>query len=158
VRIYLACTVRGSRAGVVAARVAAARLEALGHEVLTSHLLREDVEQAESALSEREVFERDVSWLDSCDAIVAEASGSSYGVGFEVGYLTGRAARTGQRVYLLYAAQARGVVSRLVSGYASRHGEVLEYRSPDEVEAFIARVFPAAGPAIPPRGPRPPAP
>jgi 2'-deoxynucleoside 5'-phosphate N-hydrolase len=149
VRVYLACTVRGSRAGVAAARLVAARLEALGHEILTSHLLRDDVERAEAALSEREVFERDLRWLDECDAVVAEASGSTYGVGFEVGYVTGRAAARGQRVYVLYAAAARDSVSRLVTGYASRNGETLEYRSLDEVEAFVARAFPPGDPASP---------
>ena len=72
--------------------------------MLTSHLLEDGVEQAESALSEREVYERDRRWLDACDAIVAEASGSSYGVGFEVGYVTGRAASSGQRIFVLYDA------------------------------------------------------
>ncbi len=148
-RVYLACTVRGSRAGVAAARRVAARLEALGHEVLTSHLLREDVEEAEAALTERDVFERDLRWLETCDAVVAEASGSSYGVGFEVGYVTGRAARTGQRVYLLYAAESRGSVSRLISGYASPQGEAVEYRSLDDVDEFVSRTFGRGGSASP---------
>jgi hypothetical protein len=42
--------------------------------------------------------------------LVAEAFGSSYGVGFEVGYVIGRAASTGQRVVLLYV--TRPVVTR----------------------------------------------
>jgi 2'-deoxynucleoside 5'-phosphate N-hydrolase len=143
-RIYLACTVRGSRSGVVAARVAAERLRALGHELLTSHLLEDGVEQAESAISEREVYERDRRWLDACDAIVAEASGSSYGVGFEVGYVTGRAASSGQRIFVLYDAASRHTVSRLISGYADARGAVCAYTSPDEVRAFVELHFGAA--------------
>ena len=145
-RIYLACTVRGNRSGVAAARVAAATLQALGHEVLTSHLLEDDVDRAESALPEREVYERDRRWLDSCDAIVAEASGSTYGVGFEVGYVTGKASASGQRIFVLYDAACRHAVSRLISGYADAHGATCAYTSPDEVRAFIERHF-AAGPA-----------
>jgi nucleoside 2-deoxyribosyltransferase len=140
-RIYLACTVRGSRSGVVTARVVAERVRSLGHEVLTSHLLEDGVEQAESALSEREVYERDRRWLDSCDAIIAEASGSSYGVGFEVGYVTGRAASSGQRIFVLYAASCRQAVSRLISGYADAHGVTCAYESMDDVRSFIEQHF-----------------
>ncbi len=143
-RIYLACTVRGSRSGVAAARVVAARLAALGHEVLTGHLLKDDVELSEGALSESEVFERDLRWLESCDALVAEASGSSYGVGFEVGFIIGRAPRTGQRAWLLYDATRKNGVSRLVSGNTSPWCTTLGYRTVDEVAAFIDREFTSA--------------
>jgi hypothetical protein len=140
-RIYLACTVRGNRSGVAAARVAAETLRALGHEVLTSHLLEDGVDRAESAISEREVFERDRRWLDACDAIVAEASGSTYGVGFEVGYVTGRAVGSGQRIFVLYDAASRHSVSRLISGYNDARGATCAYTSLDEVRTFIGRHF-----------------
>ncbi|HEV3062195.1 MAG TPA: nucleoside 2-deoxyribosyltransferase [Vicinamibacterales bacterium] len=93
-RIYLACTVRGERSGVLAGRAICQRLQQLGHEVLTTHLLAEDVESAEAQLTEEQVYRRDIDWLSQCDVLVAEASGSSYGVGFEVGYLIGRARET----------------------------------------------------------------
>ena len=48
--------------------------------------------------------------------LVAEASGSSYGVGFEVGYVLGRAQASGQRVVLLYDTARRDKVSRLITG------------------------------------------
>jgi hypothetical protein len=140
-RVYLACTVRGDRGGVLAARAIAERLRALGHDVLTSHLLEDGVDDSESSQSEREVFERDRAWLDSCDALVAEASGSSYGVGFEVGYVTGRAASTGQRVFVLYDASRRHLVSRLMVGYRDDRGASCEYRTLDDVRAFIDTHF-----------------
>ncbi|HEV3139022.1 MAG TPA: nucleoside 2-deoxyribosyltransferase, partial [Vicinamibacterales bacterium] len=101
-RIYLACTVRGDRGGVAAGRAIAERLAAHGHDVLTTHLLADNVDTAESQLTEDAVFRRDIGWLSECDVLVAEASGSSYGVGFEVGYILGRASQTGQRAVLLY--------------------------------------------------------
>jgi 2'-deoxynucleoside 5'-phosphate N-hydrolase len=140
-RIYLACTVRGHRGGVLAARAVAERLRALGHDVLTSHLLDDRVESAESALSEREVFDRDRAWLDACDALIAEASGSSYGVGFEVGYVTGRAAATGQRVFVLFDAARRQQVSRLVSGYADERGATCAYETLEQATAFVETHF-----------------
>jgi len=145
VRVYLACTVRGSRGGLEAARAAAARLRVHGHEVLTGHLLADAVDDAEAALSECQVFARDQRWLDECDVLVAEASGSTYGVGFEVGYVTGRAPLTGQRVIVLFDHARGSAISRLVSGYRSPHGTTFAYRTPAEMEEFIDREFaPAA--------------
>src|SRR5262249_26319983 len=115
-RIYLACTVRGDRGGLHAGRAICKRLQHYGHEGLTTHLLEDEVEVAESALSENEVFRRDLDWLSKCDVLVAEASGSSYGVGFEVGYVLGRARETGQRVVLLYEAARNRSISRLIVG------------------------------------------
>src|SRR2546422_9384381 len=110
-RVYLACTVRGDRGGVAAGRAICDRLQRAGHEVLPSHLLDDNVEAAESQLTEEAVFRRDLDWLSRCDVLVAEASGSSFGVGFEVGYVLARAQETGQRVVLLYDHAAAGRIS-----------------------------------------------
>ena len=140
-RIYLACTVRGDRGGVEAGRAICQRLQAHGHEVLTTHLLADNVEQAESQLTEEAVYRRDIEWLTSCDVLVAEASGSSYGVGFEVGYVIGRAPATGQRVMLLYDVARRHAISRLVTGNADAVCTTFGYRSIDELVTFIDRHF-----------------
>jgi nucleoside 2-deoxyribosyltransferase len=140
-RIYLACTVRGDRGGVLAGRAIAERLQALGHEVLTPHLLDDDVERGEAALGEREVFERDIRWLSECDAVVAEASGSSYGVGFEVGYILGRAPETGQRVFLVYDRARTSAISRLIVGNCHTACTTFGYQSLTELTAFIDRMF-----------------
>jgi nucleoside 2-deoxyribosyltransferase len=140
-RIYLACTVRGERAGVLAGRAISDRLRMYGHEVLTTHLLADDVESVESRLTEQEVYRRDLDWLSRCDALVAEASGSSYGVGFEVGYIIGRARETGQRVWLVYAAKRRQAVSRLISGNCDAACTTFAYTSLEDLLAFIDGQF-----------------
>ena len=143
-RIYLACTVRGDRGTITTARHIHDCLVGLGHDVLTGHLLEDDVDAAESGLRDREVFSRDVRWLESAGAIVAEASGSSFGVGFEVGYTLGRASETGQRVLLLYDASRRGRISRLISGLSDTRAQVLAYESPDEIGPFLEQHLGAA--------------
>jgi len=137
VRVYLACTVRGDRAGVAAGRLIHDVLVSRGHEVLTAHLLDDDVESAEGLLTEREIFERDLRWLAACDVIVAEASGSSYGVGFEVGYVLGRSHETGQRAVLLYDATRTGAISRLIVGNAHERCVTYGYRSLNDLTAFL---------------------
>jgi 2'-deoxynucleoside 5'-phosphate N-hydrolase len=137
VNIYLACTVRGDRGAVVVARALADALECMGHTVLTRHLLADDVERGESALSERAVFERDLQWLESADMIIAEASGSSYGVGFEVGYVLGRSNATSQRVLLLYDMQRRSMVSRLIPGNSHPNCTTYPYRDGEDLLRFV---------------------
>lgn len=139
--IYLACTVRGDRGGVEVGRALAAGLKARGHRILTEHLLRDDVETAESSLSEAQVFTRDLEWLDECDALVAEASASSFGVGFEVGYVLARAAETGKRVYLLHSVDAAPRISRLILGNVHPACVRVPYASMADVEAFLTRYF-----------------
>ena len=147
--IYLACTVRGDRCGVAAARVLSDAAERHGHAVLTKHLLGDDADASESALTERTVFERDLRWLERADLLIAEASGSSYGVGFEVGYVLGRADRTRQRVLVLYDHARRARVSRLIAG--SSHPACTTYAYRDEadlaeyVETFLAEMRVPAG-------------
>ena len=111
---------------------------------MTSHLLADDVDAAEAQLTEREVFLRDLEWLSQCDVLIAEASGSSFGVGFEVGYVLGRA-ETGQRVLLLHEAARAGSISRLILGNCHDACEALAYRSLEELAALIdSRFAPAA--------------
>jgi len=139
VRIYLACTVRGDRGAVAALRTLVARLERDGHTILTTHLLEDGVETAEAALTEQAVYERDIAWLESADVLVADASGSSYGVGFEVGYVLGRAASTTQSVVLLYRADRASQISRLIAGNNHPRCTVLKYEDPaDMVDRVVA--------------------
>src|SRR5687767_13668445 len=128
-QIYLACTVRGDRGAIAGLRSLVAALEAAGHTILTKHLLDDNADGAESALTERAVYERDMVWLDACDILIADASGSSFGVGFEVGYVLGRSGRTDQRVVLLYRADRRDQISRLIAGNAHPRCEVLTYEN-----------------------------
>lgn len=144
VNIYLACTVRGDRGAVTALRSLAGHLEQSGHRVLTKHLLEDDVEAAESGLSEQEVFERDLRWLTAADLLIADASGSSYGVGFEVGYVLALSEHVPKRVLVLFNAARRDQVSRLITGNSHPRCATHAYRDADDlvrvVGAFLAEV------------------
>ena len=139
-QIYLACTVRGDRSAVAELRSLVASLEGAGHTVLTKHLLEDNVDSAESSLTERAVYERDIAWLEACDILIADASGSSFGVGFEVGYVLGRSDRTNQRVVLLYRADRRDHISRLIAGNAHPRCRVVPYATTAELEATVASI------------------
>jgi nucleoside 2-deoxyribosyltransferase len=136
--IYLACTVRGDRAAVDGLRALADDLEAAGHVILTRHLLENDVDASEARLSEQRVYERDIEWLNASDVLIADASGSSFGVGFEVGWVLANAARTGQRVLLLYREDRRHHISRLIVGNAHPRCTVIPYASAADLARHVA--------------------
>ena len=131
--IYLACTVRGDRAAVAALRELVSALEERGDTILTRHLLEDNVDEAEAALSEREVYERDIRWLESADLLIADATGSSFGVGFEVGWVLAKSDRTNQRVLLLYRADRKDRISRLIGGNHHARCTVLPYTDPADL-------------------------
>jgi nucleoside 2-deoxyribosyltransferase len=135
--VYLACTVRGDRGAVEAARRLCASLEDLGHSVPTKHLLADDADEAERALTARAVYERDIERLEQCDVLVAEASGSSYGVGFEVGYMLGRSAQTNKRVVVLYKADREDKISRFIPGTSHPRCTTISYKDPGELVAKV---------------------
>ena len=136
-QIYLACTVRGDRGAIAGLRSLVTALEAAGHTILTKHLLEDNVEGAESALTERAVYDRDIAWLEACDLLIADASGSSFGVGFEVGYVLGRSDRADQRVVLLYRADSRDRISRLIVGNAHPRCRVVPYATGAELAVTV---------------------
>src|SRR3954469_2082007 len=139
--IYLACTVRGDRVAVEAARVLCARLEEAGHTVPTKHLLADDADAAAAALPEGAVYERDMARLERCDVLIAEASGSSYGVGFEVGYVLGRSTDTNKRVVLLYHADRENRISRFIAGTTHPRCTTIPYRDYGELAAKVLAVL-----------------
>ena len=55
-------------------------------EVLTEHVGDSSLEQTgEQNLSDKEIYERDLEWLESADAVIAEVTNPSLGVGYELG-------------------------------------------------------------------------
>lgn len=84
--VYFACSITGGREfeGVYQQMVAA--LLANGHEIPTSHLVESEVGERERWLNPQDVYERDTAWIRDCDALIAEVSVPSHGVGYEIGY------------------------------------------------------------------------
>ena len=141
-KIYFGFTVAGDRSTLETARRMVACLEELGHEVLTRHLVGDGARAADRSLGPQAVFERDLAWLQECELFMAEVSGSSFGLGFEAGYLLGA---TQHQVILFYSRGAGEKISLLITGNTHPNCTVVPYSTLAEVEAFIrTRVGPAA--------------
>src|SRR5271157_3987233 len=85
-------------------------LESQGHVVPTRHVADQAGREDDAVITDSEVAQRDLAWLGGCDALVAEVSAPSHGVGIEVA----AAAGLGIPVLLLY--RAGTMVSRLLLG------------------------------------------
>jgi len=133
-KIYFGVTVAGDRSTLETARRMVQCLEGLGHEVLTRHLVTDGARAADQILGPQAVYQRDMAWLQQSDIFIAEASGSSFGVGFETGLLLGT---TNKRAILFYNISIRDRMSFLITGNTHPNCMVVPYSSFAEVEAFI---------------------
>jgi nucleoside 2-deoxyribosyltransferase len=133
-KIYFGFTVAGDRSGVETARNIIALLEAMGHQVLTRHLVQDNAWELDRTLGPEAVYQRDMRWLAECDLLIAEVSGSSFGVGYEVGYLLARGTK---RAILFYRTEAANRISLLIRGNTHPHCTVVPYSEGCEVEEFL---------------------
>ena len=112
-KIYFAGSIRGGR------QDAAKYLELIDFlgtlaEVLTEHVGASELgNQGENTLADHEIHCRDVEWLESCDAVIAEVTNPSLGVGYEIGI----AEKLGKPVLCLFdESQTEFRLSAMLSG------------------------------------------
>ncbi len=133
-KIYFGFTVAGDRSSVMAARKIVELVVQMGHEVLTRHLVEDNAWEADRLITAREVYLRDMKWLEQCDLFMAEVSGSSFGLGFETGYLLGA---TTKKVVLFYRRDVETKISLLITGITHPNYRLASYSDLDEVEIWI---------------------
>jgi 2'-deoxynucleoside 5'-phosphate N-hydrolase len=85
-------------------------------EVLTEHVGSSELgARGEDAMSDHEIHRRDLEWLESCDAVIAEVSTPSLGVGYELGI----AEKLSKPILCLFdASQPEFRLSAMLSGNA----------------------------------------
>lgn len=82
--IYFSCSITGGRNEEKTYGMMVNAMLAAGHEVPTAHLSSPEVMKFETVVNPEEVFDRDMRWLEGSDAVVAEVSTPSHGVGYEI--------------------------------------------------------------------------
>ena len=112
-KIYFAASIRGGRKDQnkynELIRFLSSKVE-----VLTEHVGDSSLGQAgEKDLSDKEIYQRDLEWLESADAVIAEVTNPSLGVGYELGI----AEKLGKPVLCLYKDSSDDTkLSAMVSG------------------------------------------
>jgi nucleoside 2-deoxyribosyltransferase len=134
-KIYFGFTVAGDRSSLDAAKKIVELFTEKGHEVLTRHLVRDDVGESDRSVTSKEVYTRDMKWLEQCDLYIGEVSGSSFGLGFETGYLLGA---TDKKAILFYQRNAESKISLMITGMTHPNCTVVPYSEIEEVMAWIA--------------------
>ena len=132
-KIYFCGSIRGDRSKINTFRFIVRALQELGHEVLTTHIVSDDPKEIKRGLTHREVYERDVlELLPQADAVVAEVSAPSFGVGFEVGYTL---AKGEKKAYLFYDKKLEegDEISNIIRGCSDRNFKVIPYSSYEDI-------------------------
>lgn len=129
--IYFGCSITGGRSQESEYQEIVRILNKLGHHVPTAHLSQSDVEDLEKIVDPVEVYNRDIQWIDGCDAMIAEVSTPSHGVGYEISY-----ALTNQKPVLCLH-QAGVGISKMISGNKNPLLQVSEYRSTSDMASLI---------------------
>jgi len=137
--IYFSCSLTGGRNDEVVYGAIVAHLLARGHDVPTAHLAEPTVMDLEKIVGASEIYARDTAWIRGCDAVVAEVSTPSHGVGYEIAYALG----LGKPVLCCYRRGAR--VSKMITGNDSPGLSQAEYAEPAEALAAIDRFLDGEG-------------
>lgn len=127
--LYFSCSLTGGRQDQPVYAALVADLQSLGHRVLTDHLASEAVMATDSGMAPEAVFTRDTGWLQACEAVIAEVSTPSHGVGFEIAYALER----GKPVLCLAREGVR--VSKMLTGIRQQGFAFHTYATPDEAKA-----------------------
>jgi len=133
--VYFACSITGGRAFESIYQAIARALLEDGHDVPTAYLADSEVRALEMTVSPRQVYERDIAWIRDCNALIAEVSTPSHGVGYEVAF----ALSLGKPVLCCY--REGQPVSKMITGNDHPKLRLVTYQNADEavelVRAFL---------------------
>jgi nucleoside 2-deoxyribosyltransferase len=138
-KIYFSCSLTGGRNDEAAYGAMVDHLLAHGHEVLTAHLARPEVMELEQVVEPREVYQRDMEWIRECDALVAEVSTPSHGVGYEIACALEHAKP------VLCCARRGARVSKMLTGNDSPGLRLIVYDGEEEARRALDTFLKAVG-------------
>lgn len=121
-------TTPATEIGTVRALLAA--LEERGHNVPSRHVADPSAAGRDAELSDAQLAARDLAWLAGCEAVVAEVSTPSHGVGIEI------MAASAAALPILALARRGARVSRLLAGLPGLR--LVRYESTEEALAHLA--------------------
>lgn len=134
-KIYFAGSIRGGREDVDLYVQIIEHLKQHG-EVLTEHVGDSAISKQGEDKSDVHIHNRDMEWLLSADAVVAEVTAPSLGVGYEIG----RAVEHNKKVLCLFRPQSGRKLSAMIAGsarIANREYKTLE-EAKQAIDAFLS--------------------
>ena len=131
-KIYFACSITGGRQDEAAYSQLVQALLAAGHEVPTAAIAGAGFRSLEGHHDAADVYTRDVAWIEESDALIAEVSTPSHGVGYEISYALERS----KPVLCLYRSGV--AVSKMLTGNTMPGIQIKAYAT---VEGGIERMM-----------------
>ena len=113
-KIYFAGAIRGGRDDAKLYAELISHLKKYG-KVLTEHIGYSNLSHLGENMTNSEIHDRDITWLNESSFVVAEISTPSLGVGYELG----RALEKGKTILCLYQRQKGKKVSAMIAGSKS---------------------------------------
>jgi nucleoside 2-deoxyribosyltransferase len=138
-KIFLSGSIRGGRQLLETYRFMYDALEEAGAEVLSWHVADPDLEENESKMTEQEIYDRDMGLLAKSDALIAEVTVPSTGVGYEICRALDR------KIPVLCLYRTGAAVSAMVLGNPDPSLEVRTYSNEAALNEIIVKFIRAFG-------------
>lgn len=130
-KIFLSGSIRGGRQLLETYQLMYNILEETGADALCWHVADPELEKIEMEMTEEEIYSRDMGLLDKSDALIAEVSVPSTGVGFEICRALVR------RIPVLCLYKPDAIVSAMILGNKDPLIEVREYTTKKFLKQII---------------------
>lgn len=127
-KIYFGGSIKGGRSKVEDYKKIVDYLKTIGT-VLDEHVADPNLQSSGESITSTEIYNRDVSWINECDILIAEVTVPSLGVGYEIGY----AESLNKRIICLY--QNDESISAMIKGNNS-----ITHISYDDVAELITKL------------------
>ncbi|XP_013398367.1 2'-deoxynucleoside 5'-phosphate N-hydrolase 1-like [Lingula anatina] len=109
--------------------------------VLTEHVgfMGAEDKDPDKKLTDKEIYDRDMAWLKQSDAIVAEVTQPSLGVGYEIG----RANAMGKKILCLFRPSSGKSLSAMISGAEGGSSKLINksYEKLEDVDPIFSEFF-----------------
>ncbi|XP_057704287.1 5-hydroxymethyl-dUMP N-hydrolase [Corythoichthys intestinalis] len=136
-KIYFCASIRGGREDAPVYEHIVKTLGKFG-EVLTEHVGDRHLTDTGEGLQDGAIHDRDLVWLRQADAVVAEVTQPSLGVGYELGH----AYLLEKKILCLFRPSSGRRLSAMIRGAADgERVQVIDYHGLDDVNEILERFF-----------------
>jgi len=97
-KIFFAGSIRGGRSMLPVYIQIVEILKKQGHKVVSEHVASADLEKTEAKITDEEIFNNDIGYINECECLVADVTIPSIGTGYEICY----AILKGKQVLCIY--------------------------------------------------------
>lgn len=133
-KIYFAGSIRGGREDKELYLEIINLLGKYG-KVLTEHIGDKTLSaMGEDGPTDEYIYDRDMTWLNEADVVVAEVTTPSLGVGYEIGKMEGR-----KPILCIYLAQDGKRISAMIGG--NKNVRIEKYQAIKDLEPIFAQFF-----------------